>query len=229
MKTLFLIPARAGSKGIVKKNVRILGGKPLIVHSLNIARQFASDADICVSTDDPEVIQALEVEKYTVPFIRPAELAADTTGMRDVMLHALKHYAGAGIVYDVLVLLQPTSPFRQAGHVKEALELYNGNLDMVVSVNEAKANPYFVLYEEDATGYLAKSKTGNFASRQECPKVWQFNGAIYVINTASLLAGPISEFRKIRKVVMDQLHSVDLDTEIDWKLATVLQEEYQLL
>lgn len=229
MKTLFLIPARAGSKGIVKKNIRILGGKPLIVHSLNIARKFASDLDICISTDDPEVIEVALTENYQVPFNRPSELATDTTGMREVMLHALNFYSEQGIYYDTIALLQPTSPFRQPEHLKEALSIYNENLDMVVSVTETKANPYFVLFEEDKHGFLVKSKEGNFTSRQECPKVWQINGAVYVINAKSLKEKPTAEFSKVRKIVMDQIHSVDLDTEIDWKLANLLNEEYHLV
>ncbi|HLO91911.1 MAG TPA: acylneuraminate cytidylyltransferase family protein [Lentimicrobium sp.] len=229
MKTLFIIPARAGSKGIVKKNVRVLGGKPLIVHSLDVARKFVDDSNICVSTDDPDVIAAVENEKYTVPFVRPMELATDNTGMREVLLHAIDHYAKAGMHYDRLVLLQPTSPFRQYSHVEEALSLYNNGLDMVVSVAESKANPYFVLYEENTDGILVKSKTGNFTSRQDCPAVYQLNGAIYVINIKSLKEKPIAEFRKIKKVLMDQLHSVDLDTEIDWKLAVLLNEEYKIV
>lgn len=229
MKTLFIIPARAGSKGIVKKNVRVLGGKPLIVHSLDVARKFVDDSNICVSTDDPDVIAAVENEKYTVPFVRPMELATDNTGMREVLLHAIDHYAKTGMHYDRLVLLQPTSPFRQYSHVEEALSLYNNGLDMVVSVAESKANPYFVLYEENTDGILVKSKTGNFTSRQDCPAVYQLNGAIYVINIKSLKEKPIAEFRKIKKVLMDQLHSVDLDTEIDWKLAVLLNEEYKIV
>jgi CMP-N,N'-diacetyllegionaminic acid synthase len=229
MKTLFLIPARAGSKGIIRKNTRVIGGKPLVIHSLLLARKFAVDADICLSTDDEDVIQAAEEEGYTVPFIRPYELAGDDTGMREVMLHAVEYYAKAGKMYDCLVLLQPTSPFRQPEHLKEALELYSASIDMIVSVSESKANPYFVLYEENSEGYLIKSKTGNFVSRQESPRVWQLNGAVYVINVNSLKEKTVAEFQRIRKTVMDQLHSVDLDSEIDWKLAMVLNEEYKLL
>lgn len=229
MKTLFLIPARAGSKGIIKKNTRVIGGKPLVIHSLLLARKFAEDADICLSTDDEDVIKAAKIESYTVPFIRPNELAGDDTGMREVILHAIDYYTKAGQTYDCLVLLQPTSPFRQFEHLKEALEIYSNSLDMVVSVSESKANPYFVLYEENSEGYLIKSKTGNFVSRQKSPKVWQLNGAVYVINVNSIKEKPVAEFKRIRKVIMEQLHSVDLDSEIDWKLAVLLNEEYKLL
>lgn len=229
MRTLFFIPARAGSKGIIKKNTRIIGNKPLVIHSLLLARKFAEDSDICVSTDDDQVVEAAKAEGYAVPFIRPMELAGDKTGMREVMLHAIEFYETIGRYYDNLVLLQPTSPFRLKEHVSEALNTYDNTLDMVVSVSESKANPYFVLYEEDDLGFLLKSKTGDYRSRQEAPKVWQLNGAVYVINIRSLKSKNVSEFTRIRKIVMDQLHSIDLDTEIDWKLAMLVNEEYKLL
>lgn len=229
MKTLFLIPARAGSKGIVKKNTRVIGNKPLVIHSLSLARKFASDADICISTDDNDVVIAAENEGYSVPFLRPDYLANDGASMRDVILHALNHYADKNIIFDIVVLLQPTSPFRLPEHLKQALELFDPAVDMVVSVMESKANPYFVLFEEDKDGYLEKSKNGNFTSRQECPKVYQLNGAIYVINSQSIKEKSMADFTKIMKIEMDQLHSIDLDTEIDWKLAVVLNEEYKLL
>lgn len=229
MKTLFLIPARAGSKGIVKKNIRIIGGKPLVIHSLDLAREFADDTDICISTDDEEVVDAAKIVGYSVPFLRPDYLANDSTSMRDVILHALDFYAEKKCIYDNVLLLQPTSPFRLPEHLILALELFDSTVDMVVSVMESKANPYFVLFEEDKEGFLKKSKSGNFISRQECPKVYQLNGAVYVINSKSIKEKSMAEFTKIRKIEMDQLHSVDLDTEIDWKLAVVLNEEYKLL
>lgn len=229
MKSLFLIPARAGSKGIIKKNIRVIGSKPLVLHALTQARSYASDSEICISTDDDEVIKVTANEGYTVPFIRPEHLASDNSGMREVIMHAIDYYATLGRNYDNVVLLQPTSPFRQLDLIGKAIDLFDNSIDMVASVMESKANPYFVLFEEGSNGLLLKSKTGHFASRQECPRVWQLNGAIYVINTASISNNNISEFSKIRKLEMDQLHSLDLDSEIDWKLAQVLNEEYKLL
>ncbi len=229
MKSLFLIPARAGSKGIIKKNIRVIGGKPLVLHALSQARSYASDNDICLSTDDTEVINVAASEGYKIPFIRPEHLANDNSGMREVILHAIDFYATLGRTYDNVVLLQPTSPFRQPEMIGKALELFDSSIDMVASVMESKANPYFVLFEDNDNGLLVKTKTGEFKSRQECPKVWQLNGAIYVINTTSLAKSSIADFTRIRKLVMDQLHSLDLDTEIDWKLAQLLNEEYNLL
>lgn len=229
MKTLFLIPARAGSKGIIKKNIREIAGKPLVIHSLEFARQFAQDSDICISTDDADIVKVAGDFDYSVPFIRPHHLASDTSSMRDVILHAIDFYKKRRINYDRIVLLQPTSPFRQKVHLDMAFDIYTSDIDMVVSVTETKANPYYVLFEENGDGLLEKSKIGTFTTRQECPKVWQLNGAIYVITVNSIEKTAFSEFKKIRKVEMENIYSIDLDNEIDWKLALLLNDEYRIL
>ncbi|MFN7119117.1 MAG: cytidylyltransferase domain-containing protein [Saprospiraceae bacterium] len=213
---LALIPARGGSKGIPGKNSKLLAGKPLIQYTLEVASQIFSPEDICVSTDDAAIRQVVEDFGIPVPFMRPPELATDEAGMYEVLLHALQFYQKQGKHYDALVLLQPTSPLRQVQHVREAMQLFHPELDMVVSVTETKANPYYVLFEENAEGYLEKSKPGNFVRRQDVPKVYAYNGAVYVMNTRSLQQGSPQTFRAVRKYVMDEKRSLDLDTELDW-------------
>jgi N-acylneuraminate cytidylyltransferase len=149
--------------------------------------------------------------------------------MYDVLLHAINHYQQLGKVYECIVLLQPTSPFRLETHVKDALTLFTPEIDMVVSVKQAEANPYFVLFEEDTNGFLIKSKKGTFVRRQDCPAVWQYNGAVYIINPESLKKSGLQDFTKIVKYPMDELHSVDLDTELDWHFAEYLNGIYQIL
>ncbi len=229
MRTLTIIPARGGSKGIPGKNIRPFAGKPLILHTLELARRFAADKDICISTDSPEIAAVADSAGYKVPFIRPESLATDQSGMYEVLLHALKHYQASGSVYERILLLQPTSPFRLPEHIESAFALFSPSVDMVVSVKESKSNPYFVLFEENSEGYLEKSKQGNFLRRQDCPPVWEYNGAIYVINVRSLLQSPLHEFKKVVKFVMDELHSADLDTPSDWEYAEFLNAKHRLL
>ncbi|MOA11582.1 CMP-N,N'-diacetyllegionaminic acid synthase [compost metagenome] len=124
-----------------------------------------------------------------------------------------------------MVLLQPTSPFRKIEHIREAVEIYSSDLDMVVSVRESHDNPYFNLFEENSNGYLIKSKDGSFARRQDCPPAFAYNGAIYVININSLKQQPLYKFHKIRKYVMDEVSSIDLDTPLDWAWAEFLLEK----
>ena len=189
-----------------------------IYHSIDAARGLSDDRHICVSTDDAEIKKVVEDYGLPLPFVRPAELATDTAGSREVLLHALDFYQHTlGRSYTRICLLQPTSPLRKARHIEEAMQLWQDDLDMVVSVRESKANPYFTLFEEEE-GYLKKSKPGNYIRRQEAPPVWEYNGAIYIIRPAALKSLPIAQFGKVRKYVMSEADSVDLDTELDYRL-----------
>lgn len=226
MRILVIIPARGGSKGIPHKNIRLLGGKPLICHSIDCARAIAPDCDICVSTDDVDIAETARNYGLEVPFMRPPQLATDKAGTYGVLLHALDFYESKGEKYDAVVLLQPTSPFRTADNVKEAITLYTPDLDMVVSVKEADANPYYNCFEEDCEGFLGICKgDGNFTRRQDAPKVWEYNGAVYVINPDSLKKSPLSSFEKIKKYEMSAEESLDLDTMLDWKIAELIFAE----
>lgn len=226
MRTLCIIPARGGSKGIPGKNVKLFNGKPLIYYTIDCARAICADEDICVSTDDDEIISLVEKYGLRVPFVRPAELATDTAGTYEVLLHALSYYERLGMHYDVVVLLQNTSPFRSARHVKDAINLYREDIDMVVSVKECAANPYYCVFEESAEGFLKVCKgNGNIFRRQDAPKVYEYNGAIYVMNAEVLKTTHMHSMRKRIKYVMDELHSVDLDNMLDWKIAEIMLEE----
>lgn len=223
MKILVIIPARGGSKGIPHKNIKPLAGKPLIHYTIDVARQIVADEDICVSTDDSEIIQCVEEYGLKVPFVRPEELATDTAGTYEVLLHALNFYEQQGKQFDVVLLLQNTSPFRTANQVKEALALYQSDIDMVVSVKECSANPYYCVFEENQDGYLKICKgDGNITRRQDAPKVYEYNGAIYAINPQSLKQMPLNKFSRRIKYVMDEQSSLDLDTMNDWKMAELI-------
>ena len=226
MKILVIIPARGGSKGIPHKNIKPLNGKPLIHYTIDVARQIVADEDICVSTDDSEIIQCVEDYGLKVPFVRPEELATDTAGTYEGLLHALDFYEQQGKQFDVVLLLQNTSPFRTAKQVKEALALYQSDIDMVVSVKECSANPYYCVFEENQEGYLKICKgDGNITRRQDAPKVYEYNGAIYVINPQSLKQMPLNKFSRRIKYVMDEQSSLDLDTMNDWRMAELIASQ----
>ncbi len=141
MKPLYIIPARGGSKGIPRKNIKPLGGRPLIAYSIDAARQAgAPDSHIILSTDDAEIADTARALGLEVPYTRPAHLATDTAGSREVILDAMDWADSRGIDYDCVVLLQPTSPFRTATDIHSALALYSPEVDMVVSVKEASAD-----------------------------------------------------------------------------------------
>ncbi len=222
--TLYLIPARGGSKGIPHKNCKPLAGKPLIHYSIEYARHFAEDADICLSTDDAAIIACAQEIGLAVPFVRPDELATDTSSSFVVMHHAIEFFRAQGKQYERLVLLQPTSPFREERHLTEALALFDEQTEVVVSVVESANNPYYNLFEEDESTFLKISKgAGLYTRRQDCPPVYQFNGSIYVFSVEALLkANSFKDFSNVKKCVMDNRFSLDLDTPFDWELAEFL-------
>jgi len=220
MRILYLIPARAGSKGLPGKNTKLLGNKPLVAYSIEFALQNMNDGDVlCVTSNDDEVLAIADKMGVQVPFKRPEELATDTASSYDVIMHALGFYEKAGHNFDAILLLQPTSPFRNRDDFNELIGVYDGQTDMVVSVKQSKENPYFTLFEEDARGFLQKSKEGNFERRQDCPPVYAFNGSMYLINTESVKLSFLNEFKKVKKIIMPEERSVDIDTFADWNLA----------
>ncbi len=230
MKFLVIIPARGGSKGIPHKNIKPLGGKPLIQYAIETARQLTDDDNICVSTDDDDIIATVEQTGLKVPFRRPDSLATDGASSYDVIMHAINFYERQGRRYEAIVLLQPTSPFRSVDDVRACLAKYSPDYEMVVSVKPAAANPYYDCFEADAMGYLTPSKgNGSISRRQDAPKVYEYSGAVYVMSVEALKRGSYSHFRKIGFVEMDEVRSIDLDTPMDWKMAELILNDKDMM
>lgn len=241
-KPLFIIPARGGSKGIPDKNIADLGGRPLIAYSIEAAKVAAKEANkeinteagkeaclgedrIIVSTDSPRIAEVARSEGVKVPFLRPAELATDSAGSREVIIHAMDWADAQAIDYNCVILLQPTSPFRRASHILDALELFDPEVaDMVVSVCEASSNPYYNCFETNPeSGFLHISKgDGLLTRRQDAPKAWEYNGAIYIINPQSIRQMPMGLFPRRIPYVMQREDSLDIDSPIDLEIARIL-------
>ena len=189
-------------------------------YSLDVARAFADDEHICVSTDSKEIKQVVENYGLQVPFLRPDYLATDTATSNDVLVHAVNFYKEQGIEYKRLVLLQPTSPLRSVEDVVGALAMYSDDIDMVVSVTKSHAPA--VLCNDDENGYVQLVYNKATTGRQQLQEMYEFNGAIYVINVHSLLEKGIVGFTKKVKYVMSKEHSVDIDDIIDFKLVETI-------
>lgn len=223
MKVLAIIPARGGSKGLPKKNIKQLGDKPLIGWSIEAAKNSKLVDKVIVSSDNEEIISISKKYGAEIPFVRPEELASDTANTKDVLVHAINFLREQNEQYDYIVLLQPTSPFREEGIIDKAInKAVNTGADMVVSVKETSSNPYYVLFEENEMGFLKQSKKSTFTRRQDCPTVYEYNGSIYVINTSSLLENDSLNFSRTVKLVMDDFHSVDIDSQFDFDFAEFL-------
>ena len=226
IKGLVIIPARSGSKGIPNKNIKILNGKPLIHYTVEAAREVFDDESIIVSTDSERIKKVTEATGLQIPFLRPEFLATDEAKTEDVLIHSINYFFDKNNYHpDYIVLLQPTSPFRNGTHIREAISLFDKNCDMIVSVKETKSNPYYILFEEDEDGFIKKSKKGTFTRRQDCPKVWELNGAIYVINCESLISKGMKNFNKILKYEMEEVFSLDIDNNMDWKVAEIISKD----
>lgn len=204
------------------KNIKPLSGKPLIYWTIDVARVLAGDEDICISTDSETIRQCVEQYGLKVPFLRPPEISGDDATSDSVIRHAIERRKADGRTYDNVVLLQPTSPFRKASHVIAALKLMASEIDMVVSVKESPANPYFNLFEEGKTGFLVRSKETAATRRQDCPPVYQYNGAIYIIKLDSLRDTELHKLPRVVKFVMSDEASIDIDTPLDWELAEIV-------
>jgi len=220
--TLFVITARGGSKGLPGKNIKDLCGKPLIAYSIDVARAFVDDEHICVSTDSEEIKRVVEISGLNVPFLRPDYLATDTATSNDVLIHAVNFFKEQGRNYKKLVLLQPTSPLRTAEDVAGALALYKDDIDMVVSVMKSHAPA--VLCNEDEDGFIQLVYNKNATGRQQLKEMYEFNGAVYVINIQALLKKGIAGFTKRVKYVMSKEHSVDIDDIYDFYQVEIMMK-----
>lgn len=221
-KIVCVIPARGGSKGLPGKNIRRFLGKPLIAHTIEQAKGAEFIDRIIVSTDDKKITDISRRYGAEVPFIRPKSLARDKSSTIDVLLHAIKWLEGEGYSFDILVLLHTTTPLRSVKDIDSSIKLlFKKNISNVFSVTCAQRNPYFNMVEVKR-GRVRLVKPGRFTSRQEAPKVYDMNASIYVWWKDVLKNKGKTLLRKSRIYIMPKERSVDIDDEIDFRMAQAL-------
>jgi len=219
LKSLALIPARGGSKGIPRKNALTIAGRPLIAWTIEAALASAQFDAVVVSTDDAELARISRECGALVPFMRPAELSQDDTPSMPVILHALAQMGEP----DTVTVLQPTSPLRNAQDIRLCLEWARSlNAEAVVSVSEPAQSPYWMFRRNDH-GLLAPLLSADLvARRQDLPAVFALNGAIYFARTAWLRHHNTFVTDATRGYIMAPEKSLDIDTTLDWKIAELL-------
>jgi CMP-N,N'-diacetyllegionaminic acid synthase len=222
MRILALIPARGQSRRLPGKNIRPLQGKPLIVWSIEAARDVPDICDILVSTDDPAIAEVARGAGAMVPWLRPAELATDTARNADVALHALKWYEdGLREPVDGLLLLQPTSPFRTPATVQRGIEQFGGNGHRpVLAVSPTKVHPAWTLAIDE--GHLVPfMKDHRLEERsQDLPPCFIVNGCLYLIAPSELRGSRSFLPRGATPLVIESpREQLDIDTAWDWQLA----------
>ncbi|WP_019123267.1 cytidylyltransferase domain-containing protein [Brevibacillus massiliensis] len=222
---LAIIPARGGSKGVPRKNIREVAGKPLIAWTIEEAKKSRYIDQTILSSEDDEIISVARSWGCEVPFKRPPELAQDDTPGIDPVLHALSQVSK----YDYIVLLQPTSPLRKAedidGCIHTCLRL---SANACVSVTEPDKSPYW-MYKVDDRKRMSLLLTGDsFAvRRQQLPKVYALNGAVYVAKSEWIQAKKSFLTDETVAYIMPKERSIDIDTEFDLKVASILLDSTQ--
>jgi CMP-N,N'-diacetyllegionaminic acid synthase len=223
MRILAIIPARGGSKGVLGKNIKLLGGKPLLAYTSEIALQSKLLKEVIVSTEDLQIIETAKRLNIKVPFTRPMELAQDNTPTIDVIIHALEWYKKQGVLFDAVCLLQATSPFRTVAFLDKAIMTFiEKGCDSLVSVQKVphEYNPHWT-FEVNTDGNL-KIATGEnqiISRRQELPIAYHRDGSIYITKTEVLLAAHSLYGQSISFIESDPDFYVNIDTLQDWEKA----------
>lgn len=221
MRILALIPARGGSKRVPNKNIRQLGGKPLINWSIEAAQGIPEIVDILVSTDSPAIADVARAAGALVPWLRPDELATDTATSIVVCMHALDWYEKENGQVDGLLLLQPTSPFRKAQTIQAGIQLFKKSGDRpVVAFSPAESHPMWCYRVAGDAIHPFVNGVDQPIRSQDLPPAYVINGALYLANPgylrthASFLGNDT-----VPLVIDDKRETLDIDTEWDWLLA----------
>lgn len=225
MTTLGIIPARGGSKGVPRKNIRLLGGKPLIAYTIEAALCSCLDRTI-VSTDDREIAEVARACGAEVPFLRPVTFAQDTSSSLSVLLHTLQFVESEDRFYpDCVAFLQPTSPFRNASHINAAIDLLmTSNVLSVIGICQVDQHPYD-MFQQRPNGMLEQliPLPNKPLRRQDYPPTYITNSALIVSQRSYYddLSDPepVFSWSSSKGLLMDRFSSIDLDTEFDFLIA----------
>jgi len=223
-KVLAIIPARGGSNGIPNKNIVLLKGKPLIAWSIEAALSSKYVDRVIVSTDNEEIAEVSLLYKAEIPFLRPKELARDDSFVIDTVFHAITSCENGNQLYDIILLLQPTSPLRVTKDIDEAIEyLFFKQANSIISVCHTDHLPILLntLGENLEMDNFFKNNCSNI-NRQSLPKYYRINGAIYVAYKQFLSRNKSFLGERAFAFIMPKERSIDIDEELDLKLCEFL-------
>lgn len=224
-KVLAIIPARGGSKGLPRKNILPLGDKPLIAWSIDAARASKYIDRVICSTDDQDICDVAREYGCDVPFMRPSALATDSATSLDTVVHAIEN---SGDEYDIIVLLQPTSPFRSERHIDEAIELHTGNRAWsTTSVCEVNKSPEWMFWVDEQTHEMSSILSGvdTCSRRQESKVAHVLNGALFVNDRNELIERQRFIDEQTLAYFMEKRSSIDIDVREDLEYAKFLLEQ----
>ena len=227
-KVLWLITARSGSKSIPNKNIKILGGNPLIKYIIESALNTNVSKDVWVSTDSKEYAKIALKFKAEVPFIRPSYLASDNASSFDVVLHAMEHANKTGLEYDYIGLLEPTNPFIKSVHLENALFLLENNkyASSIVATRENRTNTIFIQENGKYLKTLAK-RFNNLKKlgRQNFKKEITPSGGLYISKWSDFLSKKSFYTQKTLSFQVDNISGLEIDEPIDWEFAEFIMNK----
>jgi CMP-N,N'-diacetyllegionaminic acid synthase len=228
LSVIALIPARGGSKAVPRKNLVPFGGKPLIQYTIDAAKAAVSVDRVILSSDDEEIASVARALGIEVPFLRPTELARDETPMIEVMRHMVEWLATTDRCPELLVLLQPTSPFRTSGHIDEAVAtMRSAQARTLVSVVEVphQFNPVSILKIDDGKLVPFLGDQPLIARRQDKPKVFARNGPAILITHSDAIREGVLYADPVVPYLMDRHSSLDIDTFEDLRYGELLLKQ----
>jgi CMP-N,N'-diacetyllegionaminic acid synthase len=215
-KFVAIIPARGGSKGIPRKNITIINGKPLIQYTIDEAKNSKYLDKIIVSTDDKEIAEVAMRCGAEVPFLRPKELGTDNAKTIDALIHAVTELEKRGSKYDYVVLLQPTQPLRKSWHIDEAIQkIVNTNEESLVSVSEVKEHPILMRTIGEDGKVKNLMEISSTVRRQDFPTFYKVNGAIYINKINENFTKNTSLNDNKLAYLMDKKYDLDIDEPVD--------------
>lgn len=227
MKTLWLVVARAGSKSVPNKNVRLLGGIPLLQYRVFSARALAGCEDVWISTDSAAYAQVAADAGASVPFLRPAELATDDASSIDVVTHAMRYAQANNLSYDFLGLLEPTSPFVGAKRLLEAQRMLisNKSAEALVSVRAVHPQSFFVQRREPTLAVLAaRFAAATALRRQDLPQEITPSGGLYLSRWDAIERNKSFYVPSTLALPVSDLEGIEIDEPVDWEWAEFLME-----
>lgn len=227
MKNIAIITARSGSKGLKDKNIKELNGKPLLVYSIEAAKESGLFDEIMVSTDSEEYAEIAKEWGANVPFLRSVELSNDIASSWDVLKEVLEKYESLGQKYDTVTLLQPTSPLREAEDIIKGYNVFEEkDANFVVAVCEMDHSPLWAntLPEDGSMEAFIRPDVVNMP-RQSIPTYYRINGALYIFKVDYLMKVKNIYDGKSYATIMRKENSIDIDDQIDFTIAEVLISE----
>lgn len=219
--------ARAGSKGLPNKNLRRLGGVPLVGRAVLAAKECRYVDRVVVSTDSPQVAEAAEEFGAEVPWLRPADLATDATPEIEAWRHAIANFDGAGseTTFRTFLSVPATAPLRTAGDLDKCIDLFQeGDCDIVVTGTPASRHPSFNMLTIDARGFarLPMAPSSRIARRQDAPEMWDMTTVAYVTTPRYILSAQNLLAGRVRLVEIPKERAVDIDDDVDLAIAECL-------